>query len=71
MYYTINDTKLIVSDDIIKQGDFFLEITENGSVMQHINQLIDIKDYQLNGINVITIDKIDNNNKKYKKITNL
>lgn len=67
---TINGVKLIVSNDVIKKGDFFIEINENGSFMSHINQLIDIKDYQLNGINVITIDKIDNS-KNYKKITNL
>jgi len=70
MEYTINGIKLITSDDEIKQGDFFLEIIENGLSMPHINQLIDLRDYLLNGIYVVTVDKIDNS-KNYKKITNL
>ena len=49
--FKVGNTEFNLSNDEIKTGDFFIDKNNN----DNIYQLIDIEDYILNGIKVITM----------------
>lgn len=74
--YIVSGTKFEVSDEIIENGDFFVDIKQDGTAEPYIHQLIDdMQDYKFNGIDVVTLNHSDfEYNKKeitYKKIMNI
>lgn len=70
----IGDLDLIVSDNIIKNGDFFVEFN-NGKVIQNLYQLLEenFENYHLNGVDVIVVHKenLNINIEKYKRVENI
>lgn len=70
----IGDLDLIISDNKIKNSDFFVEF-DNGKVKPVLYQLLEenFENYHLNGIDVIVVHKetINLNNLNYKKIENI
>jgi hypothetical protein len=73
--YIISGSEFETSDDEIEYGDFFVDIKSNGTVEPYIHQLIGSRDYILNGIDVITLNRSEFEWNKdmanYKKIINL
>lgn len=70
----IGDLDLIISDNKIKNSDFFVEF-DNGKVKPVLYQLLEenFENYHLNGIDVIVVHKetINLSNLNYKKIENI
>lgn len=70
----IGDLDLIISDNQIKNSDFFVEF-DNDKVKPVLYQLLEenFENYHLNGIDVIVVHKetINLSNLNYKKIENI
>lgn len=68
----IGNLDLVFSDEEIKEGDFFIDI-KDGKFESHIHQYHNtMKNYVLNGVDVITVNKIEfENDNNHKRIINL
>lgn len=68
--YKIGNLDLIVSDEKIEYGNFFIVLKENGNIEPYIYQLSSMPNFKLNNVKIVTINKLELN-KNYKKIINL